>query len=485
MAELSQATAEPTATAVETPQDAPVSASTDAMISVNDYRDQLKSGELSKKISDSGMEPAEWIEKYVQTAAPEGAEPEVTPDVEPEPTLAPPEPVAEPEKKPKAEAPTAKELKDLKSFVKALRDEGFNYDTPEKALDGFKNKEQAVNLYREESRKHRSDLAAERAAREAEAARVKALQTELEAIKANMSKKADAPPQPKVAIPELPVLPEDATPEELSKFKQQVGVREEALLKEFQRMTSEQQSRSETKLNELTNSVKSLMSEFDANKQREAAMKKVEEKNKLLENAFAAANDFVTKVPRYKLSEPIEKVHEKYGELVQDISDIQKTVPGFAGYDMLAEYLNGNQIVAAEFAKREINVSEDIQNYLTIAQLEKDALNHNLSVNGRPDLVKALRLREEDQGVRQQEILDARGEGYQQAQEIQQGHTAGARTMPLSVASAPPDAPKAMTVDEVRVRLSEIRQMTDKSKVEAAMKELQPHIKQLTGTPSK
>jgi hypothetical protein len=94
-------------------------------------------------------------------------------------------------------------------------------------------------------------------------------------------------------------------------------------------------------------------------------------------------------------------------------------------------------------------------------------------------LVKALRLREEDEGIREQELIDSKMEGYNQALDIKNERRAAARQMPLSSASAPPDTPKMMNVDEVRTRMAEIRNMTNKAKINSAMKELQPHIEAL------
>ena len=484
MAELSPTTVEPTATAVATPQDVPApEASTEApsseaqapeVISVDQYREKLKSGEITKAIAESGMPPTEWIEKFVKTDAP-------TEESEAEPELkeAPVEEKVKDEEKPKVGRPKSKGIRDVKDFVKALRDRGFNYDSIDKALDGYVNKEAAVDLYRTESRKFRDELVAERTAREADNKRVQSLQKELEDLRKEKAKIPD--PIKPVYIPTSPQLSTDdlMDVDKVTEYQEGVRKREDALLKESQRMMQEQAVRYETKLSELTNSVKSLTSEFENNKRREAVIEAENSKKMKLQNAFMAAEDFMGKVSRYKTSKPFDKVHEEFMALQKDALYIANSVAGFKGYDLIGEYLSGNKLVQDEFARREIEVSDDIKNYLTIAQLEGDAIKHNLMVNGRPDMVKALRLREEDEGIRTQEIHEAKLEGYDQAAEIQRGHSTAPRTMPISSSAAPPDGPAPMTVSEVRSRMAEIRKMTNKAAINAAMSELQPHIERL------
>ena len=492
--ELSQATAEPTVTAVlEQPQQTPVEgaeqqavpapASTEvAKMTLDEYRDKLKSGELRKEVKDSGLDIGDYVSKYVDSG--EGLGQEAKPAAEPTADKPTPEPV-KPEPKPKQSPAPRKDanIKDVQTFIKALQSRGFNYDTIDKALDGYINKEAAVTLYRQESRKFRSDFEAAKVERDQYARQVAEMKRELDEVKSTVAKKVETVPVVKVEIPEIPEIPSvgfnDTDDEKLSQYNQQIRAREEALVKEYGRVIQEQQSKFDKRLHEVNNSVEALTAEFQNQKRTNDAMAARDAKQKTLDNAFRAAEDLMGKVPKYKMGKPIEKVHAEYNDLLKDVAYVQQTTPGFAGYDLLGEYFAGNAVVQQEFARREISVSDDIQNYIVMAQLEGDAIRHNLVTNGRPDLVKALRLREEDEGIRQQEILDAKVSGYDQAQTIMRPTTTAARQMPLSAAAAPPDGPKAMDVNEVRVRLAEIKQITNKTKMAAAMKELEPHIKAL------
>ena len=485
MADESQATltaAPPVETAapVAAPQPAAQPASTEAAqspvkISPDEFRQRLASGELQKTIRDSGKQPNEWIRENVtvDTMFSQPSQPEEKAEQQQKETPSEPKPEdkeGEPKRGPGR--PPKEKPKTVDWFIQALQEKGFKYDTPEKALDGYINKEQAVTTYRTEARALQEKLQAEQSQRERLSSEYQSLQKRLKELEEKANKQPEPLPQ-KVELPPAPKLDfdsyegDDEKAQKIANYQTEVQRREQALQATFDSRVKQLENAFRSEMSKMNNNVNSLMSEYrkaqEAQKREDAQRRQKE----MRDNAFMSAKELMDKVPKYKLSQDLDKVYEKYNGILADVQYLQRQNPAYNGRDLIAEYITGNPAIVSEFDRRQIGIDDDVKTYMTMAQLEQDCyiqqkdgsmmLNPALCTNGRPDLVKALRLREEDSGIRAQELADAKVQGYDSAADVMQRVAGGAKTLSAADSAATPPSQPNYTADQVIEKMREIR----------------------------
>lgn len=464
------------------PQEAPAE-----RMSVDDYRSQLASGEIRKKVKESGLSPDEFIGKYVDAGetpsapTPEAAEqrnvtpeqpPQEAPQEQPEPQAETPPPSAIKKPSKKWEAP---------DFMDAAKSFGVEkYSNPYELIKGLSQNETALAKYKNDAKTFRKGF-------EDQSLKVTELEKTLKELQAKVeSKPAARPaPTPKIEVPDAPAVPtlEGLDTEQdnanVQSLVRQYQEREAALQKQAQTQINALKNEFEQKTSNLEQQFNSLKSDREREKLEREADKKKNAQVQARNNAFVAAKELGKKVDKYKLSKPIEAVDEEYGELIDDVNHLHAVNPRLQGRNLIQEFLNGNQETIDLFNNRSISISEDMKTYMLLADLEQDCAKHNLYVmqdgesTGVPDLVKALRLREEDAGVRQQEIVDARMEGFDQANRLQDAPSSGAQQLAPGQTSTPPPT-ETLTAESALEKLQALKNIKNQGQRAKAYEQLKP-----------
>jgi hypothetical protein len=262
------------------------------------------------------------------------------------------------------------------------------------------------------------------------------LENRLKALEEKASQKV-AEPQPAPDIPELPEFNDLDNPEDV---RNTIAKREAAIIESTRQTVEKLRSEFEQKIAKAETTAQKLAREFNQIQQANKDTEIKQQAQRAKENAFIAANELMTKVDEYKLSKPIDKVYDDYSNLLEEVNYLSQTNPAYRNRDLVAEYLTGNAPVVEEFNRRGLEVTDDMRKYMVMAQLENDCYlgtdangrlqpNPVLFKDGRPNLVAALRLREESDGILAKRVANAEMKGYDKAQEITQHIDSAPRTM--------------------------------------------------------
>lgn len=464
-------------------------------LTVTDYQSQLKSGTLLDTIKKSGKSPEAWIQENVAIDEPShkaGSElkqetqsslptqPQTTEQPAPE-VNAPPLPV-------EGDFPDPKTTEE---FVKSLQDLGFHYTSPKEALRGYVNKEQAVNTYRTKSRELLKQLDEAHSGKSQDQQRIKLLETQLNEQKKQQQQIPSR--QQQEQIPQLPPIPkfpevvllDDSEKEEVDKFNKTV-----------QTLLQATEQRHQLELQQLRQEVGSIKTEFSTKAQEmenkvktyerlQAEAKERQQQEEYRTRVFSAVEDLVKVIPEYKPSKPFKLVDEEYRGLIADISYLQREYPQLAQVDVVAEHFGGNKSVNDILEKHDIHISSDIEKYVTMVALERDATAHkDFDETGRPDLQMALLRQKKNRGIIKQELVNARTAGYEDAERINARFTQGPATIPPTRSGEPPAAANAMNVDQIRAKLAQINREPNSTKQKEMLKLIEPELAKIGFNPS-
>lgn len=499
MDDMSQVQEAPAATGPQTGPEAPRNAVPDmpaqpaapetpsvpeGKMSPDDFRAKLRTGEIRTMMAEKGVsDPSEFISQFVHSEQPQESAPEAPAQQEaPAPQAAPEQPPQQPARPEILDKPSKEWRSD--DFMEAAKALGITkYKNPYEALKSIPAGEKAINQYRQDAKKFRRGFE-EQSLKNTELERqIKELSEKLEK---NVATRPPSQPAPKIDVPDAPALPtlEGADPEEDNATVQSLAkayeAREAALKAQAESQIKTLRGEFDQKTSNLERQFNSLKSEREREKLERQQEREKEALHQARNNAFLAARELGKKVDKYKLSKPVEAVDNDYAELIDDVKHLQAVNPRLQGRDLVAEYLNGNQETIDIFNDRRISVSDDVQTYMLMADLESDCVKHSLYVTqdgektGIPDFVKALRLREEDAGIRNQEIVDARVAGFEQANRLQDAPTAGARQLSPGETSTPPAASQPMTAESALEKLKALQNIKNLGKRAKAYAELKP-----------
>ena len=413
--------------------------------------------------------------------APEAPKIELTEDSQPVPE--PPQAAVQPEP---AETPVVSD-----EFLAEVHKAGFTYRNKGEVIKGLLQKEKAVDTFKTDAIKNRTE--AEKAKADLEKALKR--QAELESLlKSNQSQPA---PQQTAPIPQQSTL-EMPLPPEMPKYsldEEEYNRNLDSYNKNVQDYYKQLDAYNEQKLNQTISQVKTeitqkvsdkdkilseIKQDLEAKKLREKKLEKMKKDEEVLNKAFEAAEAFYKKDENqvYRLSKPVRDQHSEYLNLSNALNYMvikDPSLASIAGNDptgnLIREHINGNPYVMQALANHDINVTDDIKNFQLLVDLEADATAHNdFDDQGRPDLDMALLRQKKYGGILLQEKQDAKVEGFTEAQRLMQMNTAGAAQLPTTVPSPSTTSSPEMTQEQLLDKMRWLKTLPDSQRVEETEK---------------
>lgn len=450
MADMSQveapeATGQETSAATETPRLTP-----------DEIRDKIRGGEVK-----SQDQLAELI-KNVKTEDGE-EQPPATPEPQPEK----PEPKAEP-------SVFDKPSKDwtAEDMMAAIKTKGFSHKNPYEFVESASTQQEVLNRYKKEAR--------EKSALLEEAKRIQEnLEKQLQERVVTPSPAPLPVSDPDVEVPNVPDMPswDSADESEVKAYEDKV---KDVLSKTAQKASQETKKAIEEIRQEFDTKIKEANAKADKATQDFADYKATNEQTlaaqqaqRDLDDAFSAVKRFQEKNPEWKMERPVEDVHKEFVGLYSEVEWLKTERPEFQGRDLIAEYIKGEDGVKKLFNGEAIRVSDDMKNYLFLSDLYQDAKRHAWNdVGGRPDLFRAFNDRKFTTGMSEQEVMDAKKDGFQSAQQLHQTVSKGVAEIPRDAPVTPEEKPP-MTEQQLMDRLKEIKTLPP-AEHKKALEELRP-----------
>ena len=442
---------------VETVEQAPTP-EPETKMTPEEFSKKLESGEIDT----SGTDPQELIEKMVDFGG----------DEAPKETSEPPTPALGEvkEEAPKEDAPVEvvapKEEETIvpyKNFGELMADaaEALGEKIPSARDLVVKAKNQKEHLHKMEGalEKWKTD-ATSNAAKIAEleaklAEQVKATPAPVQSKQAAPASVDSTMPNFEAEIPEIDAPGEFAGPEDMAKYISKVTKRSNLIAdKKIAWIKAESDKAlkaSEARVAETNRSAQETI-EIELRARAEA-----ERKQRQVQEAFVAANDFVSRHKEFGIDD-VRDMNDKYTAWVSQVEYLKQRNPAYANRDIVADYFNGVSDAQQLLEGSMVTPPSGAKEFALVVELERIALNHNMvdSVTGRPNFEEAYALKKVRDGVDIEETNSAVAKATEQVVDLVQQRQSAPQGLGASdVVSA--QEQQTVTPEQISERMAQLQ----------------------------